>query len=95
MAGPADDRALGRPDPAAVTTSEQDRRRAFLDAALVLRRRIELFASLPLEKLTRLALQARLDDIGRASSAAESKAAFRMSTPGTRLASVPIQNALT
>ena len=63
----------GIPDPAAVVaTSEQDRRRAFLDAALVLRRRIELFASLPLDKLTRLALQARLDDIGRTSSAAES-----------------------
>ena len=65
----------GVADPAAVTTSEQDRRRAFLDAALLLRRRIELFASLPLEKLSRLALQARLDDIGRSSSAAESTAA--------------------
>jgi len=64
----------GVPDPSAVATSEQDRRRAFLDAALVLRRRIELFASLPLEKLSRLALQARLDDIGQASTAAESKA---------------------
>ena len=62
----------GVPDPAVVTTSEQDRRRAFLEAALVLRHRIELFASLPLDKLTRLALQARLDDIGRAGSAAES-----------------------
>jgi hypothetical protein len=57
---------------AAVATSEPDRRRAFPDAALVLRRRIELFVSLPLDKLTRLALQARLDDIGRASSAGES-----------------------
>jgi arsenate reductase (thioredoxin) len=72
VAGPAHDRALGGPCPAAVTTSEQDRRRAFLDAALVLRRRIELFASLPLDKLSRMALQARLDDIGRSSSAAES-----------------------
>ena len=61
----------GVPDPAAVTTSEQDRRRAFLDAALVIRRRIELFAGLPIEKLSRMALQARLDDIGRSSSAAE------------------------
>jgi len=50
----------GVPDPAAVATSDADRRRAFLDAALVLRRRIELFASLPLDKLTRLALQDRL-----------------------------------
>lgn len=59
----------GVPDPAAVTSSDADRRRAFRDAALLLRRRIELFASLPLDKLTRLALQARLDDIGRDSSA--------------------------
>ena len=57
----------GVPDPAAVNSSEADRRRAFLDAALVLRRRIELFASLPFETLSRLALQARLDDIGRSS----------------------------
>ena len=63
----------GVPDPAAVTTSEQERRRAFLDAALLLRRRIELFASLPLDKLSRLALQARLDDIGHTSSAAPSR----------------------
>jgi hypothetical protein len=62
----------GVPDPAAVTTSDEERRRAFLDAALLLRRRIELFASLPFDKLTRLALQARLDEIGRASSARDS-----------------------
>ena len=62
----------GVPDPAAVTRSEQDRRRAFLDAALLLRRRIELFASLPLDKLSRMALQARLDDIGRFSPSAAS-----------------------
>ena len=63
----------GVPDPAAVATSEQERRRAFLDAALLLRRRIELFASLPIDKLSRMALQARLDDIGRSSSAAASR----------------------
>lgn len=56
----------GVPDPAAVTASDEARRRAFRDALLVLRRRIELFTSLPLDKLTRLALQERLDDIGRA-----------------------------
>jgi arsenate reductase len=64
----------GVPDPAAVTSSDADRRRAFRDAALVLRRRIELFACLPLDKLTRLALQTRLDDIGRDSSAATTDA---------------------
>jgi arsenate reductase len=60
------------PDPAAVHTSEADRRRAFRDAALVLRRRIELFASLPFDKLSRLALQRRLDEIGSVSSSAPS-----------------------
>ena len=55
----------GVPDPAAVSGTAEDRRRAFLDALLVLRRRIELFASLPIDKLTQLALQERLEAIGR------------------------------
>ena len=55
----------GVPDPAAATGSDEDKRKAFLDAYLLLRRRIELFASLPVEKLSRLALQERLDEIGR------------------------------
>ena len=55
----------GVPDPAAVTASLDARRRAFRDTALLLRRRIELFASLPLDTLSQLALQDRLDAIGR------------------------------
>lgn len=55
----------GVPDPAAVIGSDTERRRAFRDALLALRRRIELFTSLPIDKLTRLALQERLDAIGR------------------------------
>jgi arsenate reductase len=55
----------GVPDPAAVTASDAARRRAFRQALLLLRRRIELLASLPLDTLTRLALQERLDEIGR------------------------------
>lgn len=55
----------GVPDPAAVTASDEARRRAFREAVLVLRCRIELFASLPIASLTRLALQERLDEIGR------------------------------
>ena len=55
----------GVPDPTAVTSSDESRRRAFKEAALILRRRIELFVSLPLDKLTRLALQDRMDEIGR------------------------------
>jgi arsenate reductase len=55
----------GIPDPAAVQGTEEEQRRAFRDAFLTLRRRIELFASLPLDKLRGLALKERLDHIGR------------------------------
>jgi protein-tyrosine-phosphatase len=55
----------GIPDPAAATGSEDDQRRAFRDAFLQLRRRIELFASLPLDTLRGLTLQDRLNQIGR------------------------------
>lgn len=65
----------GVPDPAAVTASDTDRRRAFVQALRLLRRRIELFASLPLDKLTRLALQKRLDEIGAAGITDEQPAA--------------------
>jgi arsenate reductase len=55
----------GVPDPAAAQGSEAERLHAFVEAFAQLRRRIELFASLPLEKLDHLALAARLRDIGR------------------------------
>jgi protein-tyrosine-phosphatase len=54
----------GVPDPAAVEGSEEQIGRAFSDAFLALQRRISLFVSLPLDKLDRLSLQARLRDIG-------------------------------
>ena len=52
-------------DPAAVSGPEEDQRRAYRDALRVLRRRIELFAALPIEKSGALALQKRLRSIGR------------------------------
>jgi arsenate reductase (thioredoxin) len=55
----------GIPDPAAVQGSDEQIRRAFLDAYTVLRRRIELLANLPFDKLDRLALHGQLRDIGR------------------------------
>jgi protein-tyrosine-phosphatase len=55
----------GVPDPAAVTGSDEDKRRAFRDTWLILSRRITLFASLPLTSLSTIALQRRLDGIGR------------------------------
>ena len=55
----------GVPDPAAVTGTDDEKRKAFREAFLILKRRIELFASLPMEKLSGLALQERLEQIGR------------------------------
>jgi arsenate reductase len=55
----------GIADPAAVVGSEDQQRRAFREAITHLRRRIELFVSLPLDKLDRLSLQERLREIGR------------------------------
>lgn len=54
----------GTPDPAAVEGSDEQIMHAFADAFIVLRRRIELFASLPLDKLDRMALQKSIKDIG-------------------------------
>jgi protein-tyrosine-phosphatase len=55
----------GMPDPAAVLGSIEFRQRAFRDAFQHLRRRIELFVSLPIEKLSRLSLQERVNSIAR------------------------------
>ena len=55
----------GMPDPAAVVGSEEQIRRAFLQTWQLLCRRLELFASLPMASLDRLALQQRLQQIGQ------------------------------
>ncbi len=54
----------GVPDPAAVEGTEEEKRRAFRDAATALRRRIELFLALPLSKLDRMAIQREIAGIG-------------------------------
>jgi arsenate reductase len=54
----------GVADPAAVEGPDEDKRKAFREAFLLLRRRIELFASLPFDKLGKLALETRLREIG-------------------------------
>ena len=56
----------GVPDPAAVEGTDDQKRQAFRQAFSALSRRIGLFLNLPVEKLDRLALQARLEDIGKA-----------------------------
>jgi arsenate reductase len=55
----------GVADPAAVSGTEEERRRAFRDAFLALRRRIELFVALPLEKLSGYGLHEELATIGK------------------------------
>ena len=52
-------------DPAAVTGTDEQKRRAFLNAFTELTTRINLFLSLPVDKLDRLVLQKNLDEIGK------------------------------
>jgi arsenate reductase len=52
-------------DPATIEGTDDEKRRAFRDTFLVLRRRIELFACLPFDKLQGLALQERMNQIGK------------------------------
>jgi arsenate reductase len=54
----------GVPDPAAVAGTPEQIERAFRDAFLILDRRINLFLSLPLSSLDRLALKKAIDRIG-------------------------------
>jgi arsenate reductase len=54
----------GVDDPAAVTGSDEDKRKAFFRAYSQLANRISIFLNLPLDKLDRLALQKKLDAIG-------------------------------
>lgn len=54
----------GIPDPAAVVGSDDEKRSAFKDAFITLQRRIELFASLPFDKLDHLTLKNRMAEIG-------------------------------
>ncbi|MBN0502691.1 arsenate reductase ArsC, partial [Pseudomonas aeruginosa] len=53
------------PDPAAVEGSLERQSKAFFDTAMTLRRRIELFLSLPIKSLDAMSLQRELRDIGR------------------------------
>ncbi len=55
----------GVADPAAVEGIDDEKRRAFKDAATTLQKRIELFTSLPTATLNRMSLKAKLDEIGK------------------------------
>lgn len=55
----------GIPDPAAVEGDDAKKRHAFVEAFTVLKRRIDLFTSLPMDKLDRLALHEGVRAIGK------------------------------
>jgi protein-tyrosine-phosphatase len=55
----------GVPDPALVDGDIERRRRAFFNTHTHLLNRLSIFVSLPLDKLDRLSLQKKLDEIGR------------------------------
>jgi len=56
----------GLPDPAAIDGDAQRKTKAYMDAAMTLKRRIELLLALPITKLEGLSLQQAVDGIGRA-----------------------------
>jgi arsenate reductase len=55
----------GIADPAAVSGSDEEKRKAFAQAFILLQRRIALFVSLPLARLDALAVKREVDRIGR------------------------------
>ena len=55
----------GVPDPAAVEGTDAEKHFAFADTYRMLSNRISIFVNLPIKSLDRLALQRRLDEIGR------------------------------
>ncbi len=61
----------GLPDPAKAKGSDAERATAFADTMRMLHQRIGIFVSLPLEELSKLALQAKLDEIGKTKSESE------------------------
>jgi len=55
----------GIPDPAAAEGPQEQIDRGFRDAFTILDRRINLFLSLPLSSLDKLAIKKKIDQIGR------------------------------
>ena len=53
------------PDPAAAEGTEAEKRLAFADAYRMLSNRVSIFVNLPISSIDRLALQKRLDAIGK------------------------------
>jgi protein-tyrosine-phosphatase len=60
----------GIEDPAAVGGTHEEKRKAFLRAFTQLTARINLLLNLPIDKLDRMTLKAKLDEIGRSRASA-------------------------
>lgn len=56
----------GMPDPAAVQGADVVKEQAFRNAAITMKRRLELMLALPIPSLDRLAIQREIKDIGKA-----------------------------
>jgi arsenate reductase (thioredoxin) len=54
----------GVPDPAAVDGTEAEQRKAFRTAYLALENRIKIFVALPIDRLDRLAIKRKVDELG-------------------------------
>ena len=65
----------GLPDPAAANGTEVEQRLVFADTMRMLNQRIGIFVSLPFDKLSKLSLKARLDEIGKSRAEADEKIA--------------------
>ncbi|WP_374547062.1 arsenate reductase ArsC [Rhodoblastus sp.] len=63
----------GVEDPAAVAGADIEKERAFVTAFRYLKNRITAFAAIPVERLDRLTLAARLNEIGRMEGATKAK----------------------
>jgi len=65
----------GLPDPVKAQGTEAERQLAFADTMRMLTQRISIFVNLPLQSLSKLALQKQLDAIGKTSAAASKEPA--------------------
>jgi arsenate reductase len=65
----------GLPDPVTAQGGEAERHLAFADTLRMLSNRIGIFVSLPIDKLSKLSLQAKLDEIGQARAVASKELA--------------------
>jgi arsenate reductase len=55
----------GFPDPSQVQGSDEEKRKAFKDVMLGLRKRIQLLADLPLDRLDRMSIQTKVQELAK------------------------------